>query len=234
MEKQTDVPLDPVEVRILGVLIEKQMATPDYYPLSLNAMCNACNQRSNREPVMNLDEASVQQAVDRLRNRRLVWQIRTHGSRIAKYRHNLEDVADFSDRELAVLCVLFLRGPQTAGELRQRTVRLAEFHALPAVEHTLQKLAGREEGPFAVQLARRPGQKESRWAHLFAAVEETDAVFDPSAATEEIVLPESGDPVRDPSPVPGRLEILETRVAELETELSDLKAAFLAFRTQFE
>ena len=149
MEKLTDHPLDPVEVRILGVLIEKQMATPDYYPLSLNAVCTACNQRSNREPVMDLDEAAVQAAVDRLRNRRLVWQIRTHGSRIPKYRHNLEEVADFSDREMAVLCVLFLRGPQTAGELRQRTVRLAEFHALPAVEHTLQKLAGREEGPFA-------------------------------------------------------------------------------------
>lgn len=234
MEKQTDVPLDPVELRILGVLIEKQMATPDYYPLSLNAMSNACNQKSNREPVMNLDEASVQQAVDRLRNRRLVWQIRTHGSRIAKYRHNLKDVADFSDRELAVLCLLFLRGPQTAGELRQRTVRLAEFHALPAVEHTLQKLAGREEGPFVVQLARRPGQKENRWAHLFAAVDETDAVFDPSARAEEIVPIEEGDTGRDPISGPGRLEILETRVAELETELSDLKAAFLAFRSQLE
>lgn len=230
MEKLTDHPLDPVEVRILGVLIEKQMATPDYYPLSLNAVCTACNQRSNREPVMDLDEAEVQAAVDRLRNRRLVWQIRTHGSRIPKYRHNLEEVADFSDRERAVLCVLFLRGPQTAGELRQRTVRLAEFHALPAVEHTLQKLAGREEGPFAVQLARRPGQKENRWAHLFAGVEETDAVFDPASPAEEIVPSEGGDARRDPD----RIEILETRVAELEAELSDLKAAFLAFRTQFE
>lgn len=230
MEKLTDHPLDPVEVRILGVLIEKQMATPDYYPLSLNAVCTACNQRSNREPVMDLDEAAVQAAVDRLRNRRLVWQIRTHGSRIPKYRHNLEEVADFSDREMAVLCVLFLRGPQTAGELRQRTVRLAEFHALPAVEHTLQKLAGREEGPFAVQLPRRPGQKENRWAHLFAAVEETDAVLDAAPPAEERVPPEGGDALRDPD----RIEILEDRVADLEAELSDLRAAFLAFRTQFE
>lgn len=226
--------LDPVEIRILGVLIEKQMATPDYYPLTLNAMINACNQKSNREPVMNLDEPTVQQAVDQLRNRRLVWQIRTHGSRIPKYRHNMEDVAGFSDRELAVLCVLFLRGPQTAGELRQRTVRLAEFHALPAVEHTLQKLAGREEGPFAVQLSRRPGQKENRWAHLFAEVDDTDAVFDPSAMAEEVIPPGSGDETLDPSPETERLEVLEARVDELEAALTDLKAAFAAFREQFE
>lgn len=221
--------LDPVEIRILGVLIEKQMATPDYYPLTLNALITACNQKTNREPVMALDEETVQEAVDRLRNRRLVWQIRTHGSRIPKYRHNMEDVADFSDRELAVLCVLFLRGPQTAGELRQRTARLAEFHALPAVEHSLQKLAGREEGPFAKQLSRRPGQKENRWAHLFAEVDDTDGAFDfPPEGGEFVPPPDTGDAD------PGRLELLEARVAELEAELNDLKAAFLSFRDQFE
>lgn len=222
--------LDPVELRILGVLIEKQMATPDYYPLTLNAMINACNQKTNREPVMNLDETTVQEAVDRLRNQRLVWQIRTHGSRIPKYRHNMEDVAQFSDRELAVLCVLFLRGPQTAGELRQRTVRLAEFHALPAVEHTLQKLAEREDEPFVMQLARRPGQKENRYIHLFANVEDTGAVFDPLESGEEIIPPKTGETI----PKAGRMDILETRMTELETELNDLKAAFAAFKDQFE
>ena len=222
--------LDPVELRILGVLIEKQMTTPDYYPLTLNAMINARNQKTNREPVMNLDDTTVQGAVDRLRDRRLVWQVRTHGSRIPKYRHNMEDVAEFSDRELAVLCVLFLRGPQTAGELRQRTVRLAEFHALPAVEHTLQKLAEREEAPFVTQLARRPGQKENRYIHLFADVEDTDAVFDPMETGEEIIPPETGET----APTIGRLDMLEARVTELEAELNDLKAAFAAFKDQFE
>ena len=121
--------LTPVEARILGVLIEKQMSTPDYYPMTLNAVVTACNQKTNRAPVMDLDEPEVREGLDRLRQRRLVWQVKTQGSRVPKYEHNMGAAAEFSERELGLLCELLLRGPQTPGELRARSSRLVEFHA---------------------------------------------------------------------------------------------------------
>jgi hypothetical protein len=220
-----EISLDAIETRIIGVLIEKQMATPDYYPLTLNALVNACNQTTNREPVMDLAESDVEDALTRLRNRRLVWQVKAQGSRALKYEHNMKDVADFSDRELGILGVLLLRGSQTAGELRSRTTRLAEFHGLAAVEHTLHKLIDHEKGPFVHRIDRRPGQKEDRYRHLFSAAPE---------ASDDRDIPETEPrslPVRSEL---GTLDDLEKKVDDLHQELEDLKAQFEEFKRQFE
>jgi hypothetical protein len=220
-----EIKLDAIETRIIGVLIEKQMATPDYYPLTLNALVNACNQKTNREPVMDLAESDVEDALTRLRNRRLVWQVKAQGSRALKYEHNMKDVADFSDRELGILGVLLLRGSQTAGELRSRTTRLAEFHGLAAVEHTLHKLIDHEKGPFVHRIDRRPGQKEDRYRHLFSAAPE---------ASDDRDIPETEPrslPVRSEL---GTLDDLEKKVDDLHQELEDLKAQFEEFKRQFE
>lgn len=221
-----DMALNAIETRILGVLIEKQMATPDYYPLTLNALVNACNQTTNRDPVMSLDQGAVEEALARLRNDRLVLQVKAQGSRALKYEHNMKDVAFFSDREVAILCVLLLRGPQTAGELRSRTGRLAEFHGLAAVEHTLQKLANHESGSFVQRLARRPGHKENRYAHLFgeAAPEFDEDAESPATMPME---PEAGADH-------DRVELLEKKVNDLHAELDELKAQFFEFKRQFE
>ncbi len=208
-----DMVLNAIEIRILGVLIEKQMATPDHYPLTLNALVNACNQTTNRDPVMRLDKVAVEESLTRLRNDRLVFQVKAQRSRALKYEHNMKDVADFSDRELGILCVLLLRGPQTVGELRSRTGRLAEFHGLAAVEHTLKKLANHESDSFVQRLARRPGHKENRYAHLFG---------------EMVQQTEEDGPDDD------RVELLEKRVKDLRAELDDLKAQIYAFKRQFE
>ncbi|MCP4111170.1 MAG: DUF480 domain-containing protein [Desulfobacteraceae bacterium] len=208
--------LNPVEIRILGVLIEKQMSTPDYYPMTLNALINACNQKTNRDPVMNLDEAAVEKALDSLRSQRLVWQVKVQGSRALKYEHNIKAIAEFSDSEIAILCELLLRGSQTGGELRSRTVRLTEFPGLSAVEHTLQKLIDHEKGPFAIKLPRAPGQKENRYAHLFS---------EEDYSQELSPIPEVKD---------DRIGILEKKVDDLNDELNDLREQFFEFKKQFE
>ncbi len=223
--------LDPVEARVLGSLIEKEMTTPEYYPLSLNALVNACNQKTNREPVMDLSEDDVEEALETLRARRLVWQVKTQGSRVVKYEQNLKQIADFSKSETAILCMLLLRGPQTAGELRTRTNRLIEFHGLPAVEHTLQNLAEHEKGPFAVQLPLRPGQKEKRYAHLFFEPEESDAAFRPPPAHDSALETETATGRANRS---DRLEALEKKVENLSRELEELKRRFVEFEKQFE
>jgi uncharacterized protein YceH (UPF0502 family) len=219
-----EISLDPVEVRILGALIEKQMATPDYYPLTLNALVAACNQKTNRDPVMTLDEAAVIRGLDGLRRRRLVWQVKTQGSRVPKYEHNLKDTADFSVSELALLCELLLRGPQTAGELRARSARLVEFGGLAAVDHTLQKLYAHEQGPFVVELPRRPGHKENRFAHCFCPL-------DPGAETAE---PSPGAAPGPDGAASERIAALEMAVAGLRQALDDLRAEFLEFKGKFE
>lgn len=218
------ISLDPVEARILGALIEKQMATPDYYPLTLNALVAACNQKTNRDPVMALDEAAVIRGLDGLRRRRLVWQVKTQGSRAPKYEHNLKDTADFSASELALLCELLLRGPQTAGELRGRSARLLEFGGLAAVEHTLQKLIAHERGPFVAELPRRPGHKENRFAHCFGPLE-------PEAGSAE---PASAAAPGPEAPSAEGIAALEQAVADLRQALEDLRAEFLEFKRKFE
>ncbi len=217
--------LNATESRVLGVLIEKQMSTPDYYPLTLNSLVNACNQKSNRNPVMMLDENEVVQALDSLRTQHLVWQVKTDGSRMPKFEHNMKDVAEFPPRELAVLCELLLRGPQTGGELRSRTTRLTEFHGLAAVEHTLQKLAEHEKGPFVIKLSRQPGHKENRYAQLFFLENPTD-----TAEQSPSIQPALPDTAVENE----RIGVLEDRVKDLADELQELKVQFVEFKKQFD
>src|ERR1043165_7733433 len=155
-------PLDPVELRILGSLMEKQLSTPEYYPLTLNALVAAANQKSNREPVMELGEDELSRALDRLQDEKLVWKVL--GGRATRYDHNLDPVWHLNRKEKALLTLLFLRGPQTSGEMRGRSDRLQTFDSVTEVEETLREMAAHSE-PLVRQLPRRPGQKEERWAH---------------------------------------------------------------------
>src|ERR1700732_4295498 len=162
-----DLRLTENEVRVLGSLMEKDITTPEYYPLSLNALVNACNQKSNRDPVMQLDEGAVRSALDGLQQQRMAGPARGADSRVTKYEQRLQEVFNFMRPEIAVLCVLLLRGPQTPGELRGRTERMHRFEALDDVQSALQKLVQRDP-PLVKVLPRQPGTKESRWMHLMA------------------------------------------------------------------
>ena len=207
------------ETRAIGCLIEKEITTPDQYPLSLNALTNACNQKSNRDPVLDLDEATVQQTVDQLAKKRLVSEQSGYGSRVPKFQHLFCNTAfgtlKFSPQELAIVCELFLRGPQMPGELRSRAGRLCRFSDVTEVEAVLAGLASREDGPFVIRLARQPGRRESRYAHLFsgevAGREESDA----GEGSADLV--EKADAGGE------RLSQLEQRVAELEADVAELK-----------
>jgi uncharacterized protein YceH (UPF0502 family) len=213
--------LNDVEARVLGALVEKDITTPDYYPLSLNALVNACNQKNNRDPVMNLDENQVRDALARLQEMNLAGPASGADSRVTKYEHRLQDVFNFSRGETAVLCVLLLRGPQTQGELRGRTERLHRFEDLEAVQAALQHLM-RREPPLAVMLPRQPGTKESRYAHLLSG-----EISGASAAPRAMTAPaDHGNN--------DRVSRLEEQVAILQRELSDLKQVVETFRKQFE
>ncbi|PAW67628.1 MAG: hypothetical protein B9S34_04990 [Opitutia bacterium Tous-C1TDCM] len=220
-------PLDPVAVRVLGALVEKQLTTPDYYPLTLNALVNACNQLSNREPVMDLDETAVLRAIGVLREHRLATLFTGAESRVAKYKHTLTDALLLTPGEVALLCVLFLRGPQTLGELRPRTERIFRFDTLPETEAALAVLAERQPQPLVAKLPRAPGTKESRYAHLFGGPVE---VVDSRSAPAPAAL------IASPlAPVPAaadRLARLETEAVALRAELAELKAEFARFRAQ--
>ncbi len=212
-----DIILTPVEARVLGSLIEKEITTPDYYPLSLNALISACNQKSNRNPVMDLDGEVIMRANDRLRNKKLVVQTYTEGSRVLKYAQNIGSMFNFSPRELGTLCVLLLRGPQTVGEIRSRTARLAKFNSLAEVGQTLQQLMDREDGPFVVKLARQVGRKENRYAHLFCGEVRVD---------EERRTPPLEATTLEASARNERIKKLEQKVADLRTELDEFKQQF--------
>lgn len=201
--------LDPVEVRVLGALMEKQLSTPEYYPLTLNALLAACNQKSNREPVMELSEQEINRALDRLQDEKLVWRVL--GGRAVRFDHNLDNVWHINRREKALLTMLFLRGPQTSGELRGRSDRLQSFDTVAEVEETLRDMSAHSE-PLVRELPRRPGQKEERWAHTTGgAIVET--------APEVSEAPE----VRG-EPLTVRVQRLEDQVATLTTALNELKA----------
>jgi uncharacterized protein len=159
--------LSPIAARVLGSLVEKEITTPEYYPLSLNALANACNQKNNREPVMNLDEDQIRQALHQLEDDGLAGPARGTDSRVAKYEHRMQEVFNFTRGEIAVVCVLLLRGPQTPGELRGRSERMHRFEELSDVQSTLQRLMQREP-PLVKVLQRQPGTKEARYAHLFS------------------------------------------------------------------
>ena len=215
--------LTEVETRVLGSLIEKDITTPDYYPLSLNALVNACNQKNNREPVMTLDEAAVREALSTLQEKRLAGPAGGADSRVTKYEHRLQEAFNFDRREIAVICVLLLRGPQTPGELRGRTDRMYHFEALEDVVSTLDRLAHREP-PLSAVLPRQPGTKESRYMHLFSgeAPAVTDVVRSSTPATA------SGGSTAE------RMAKLEEEVAALRAELAEMQQQLAAFRKQFE
>ncbi len=206
--------LTQVEARVLGALIEKEITTPDYYPLSLNALINACNQTSNREPVTTLDEDAVRQALHTLQEKDMARPAGNTDSRVAKFEHHLESF-NFGRREIAVLCVLLLRGPQTPGELRGRTDRLYHFDELSDVQSTLQKLSQREP-PLVAVLPRRPGTKEARYTHLLCG----DA--DSTSSTEALERPRSSSQAGLPAQIE-RITRLEEQVAALQSEVALLR-----------
>jgi uncharacterized protein len=221
-QKSMDIRLTETEVRVLGSLIEKDITTPEYYPLSLNALLNACNQKSNRDPVMQLDEDAVRDALDGLQQQRMAGPARGADSRVTKYEQRLQEVFNFTRPEIAVLCVLLLRGPQTPGELRGRAERLHRFEALEDVQSALQKLMQREP-PLAKVLPRQPGTKESRYAHLLAGdVVEAEVPVHVGAGSEHN------------SAGAERIARLEAEVAELRREVSDVKDQLAKFQKQFE
>lgn len=221
-----DLELTPIEVRVLGCLIEKERTTPDYYPLTLNALTNACNQKSNRDPVMMLMEKSIVRTLDTLRmDHQLAVQVTSTESRVPKYRHCIRERWTLSPAELALLCELFLRGPQTPGDLRARSARLHPFADRDEVEATLQQLAQREDGPFVQKLPRVPGKREQRWAHLFSGVPEMDE------EAPELRL----EPVRiELEAEDKRIAELESAVAELREQMSQLQAELVELKSLFE
>jgi uncharacterized protein YceH (UPF0502 family) len=213
-----NIDLTLYETRVIGALIEKEITTPEQYPLSLNALINACNQKSNREPVLDMSEGIVQETVDELIKKHLISAQTGYGSRVSKFQHRFCNtnfgVLKFSEQELGIVCALFLRGPQTPGELRTHTNRLCSFNDMQQVENTLKQLMEREDGPFVARLAREPGRRESRYMHLFSG-DAPDLV-----AVESL----SGDAVSF-SPNTERLAQLELRVDGLEQEIEQLKDA---------
>lgn len=212
-----DIRLTPHEARVIGCLLEKQRTTPEHYPLSLNALTNACNQKSNRDPVLALDEATVQDTVDTLVKKHLVSEKSGFSSRVTKYQHRFCNTdfgtLKFSGQELGIVCVLLLRGPQTPGELRTRTERLCRFRDIHEVESTLDQLMQRDDGPFVMKLAREPGKREARFAHLFAGEPELH-----EAAASADAVPAGAGTEAD------RIEQLEQMVSALRDELAILKA----------
>jgi hypothetical protein len=215
--------LTPIEARILGCLIEKERTVPESYPLTLNSLITACNQTTNREPVTAYDESAVDAGISSLREKKLATVVFGAGSRVQKYRHNLPDHFELDRRDIAVLCVLMLRGPQTAGELRARTERLFHFATLPELEECL---AGLERGdaPLIKLLPQMPGQKERRYVELFSA--------EPPGGWEQAAAPVAapGRAARED----GRIEALEASVAALREEVASLREQLTQFRKQFE
>lgn len=214
--------LTDVEIRVLGALIEKQVTTPEYYPLSLNALTLACNQKNNRNPVTAFDEATVMSAVEDLREKNLTYVFYGSNSRVPKYKHVMPEVLHLSPQEVALMCVLMLRGPQTLGELKDRGARLYEFQSLEEVETTLNSLATRDPDKLVVRLPRQPGQKEARFAHLLAGEVAIDSL--PEPRTQAAVAERSSD----------RVSRLESEIETLKQGYEELRAQFETFKRQFE
>jgi uncharacterized protein YceH (UPF0502 family) len=215
-----NIVLNAAEARVLGSLVEKDITTPDYYPLSLNALINACNQKNNREPVTNFDEETVRLALRNLSDKQLAGMARGAEGRVAKYEHRLQEVYNFTRPETAILCVLLLRGPQTPGELRGRGERMHRFEDLDEVLSGLQQLM-RREPPLAKPLGRRPGTKEIRYAHLLSG--DVEAWEPPAEMASSGVTDENE-----------RVAHLEAQVSALQSEVAELKQQMAEFRKQFE
>jgi len=225
--------LTDIETRVLGSLIEKDITTPDYYPLSLNALVNACNQKNNRDPVMMLDESSVRQALTTLQEKRMAGPAGGADSRVPKYEHRLQEVFNFDRREVAIVCVLLLRGAQTPGELRGRADRMYHFETLEDVVATLDRLAQRDP-PLTCILARQPGTKEYRYMHLFSGEPLEPTVSRASLERESADGPLNPTSAYSVPPPAARLAHLEEEVAKLRAELSDVQQQLASFRKQFE
>jgi uncharacterized protein YceH (UPF0502 family) len=215
-------PLTETEVRILGSLVEKQLTTPEYYPLTLNALVAACNQKSNRDPVVAYDETIVTAALESLRERNLAYVFYGAGSRVVKYKHMLPSVYELDPAETAAVAVLMLRGPPTLGEIKERSGRLHDFSGLGEVQQVLDALSTRDE-PLVVRLERQPGQKDARYAHLLAGPVDASAAV--AASTRHASVAGAANE---------KIEQLETEIAELRAELAAFRLMFDEFRKQFE
>ena len=215
--------LHPVEVRVLGALMEKEVTTPEYYPLSLNALVNACNQKSNRDPVVHYDEAMVEHALATLREKGLTLAISGAGSRVQKYGHRIAEKLNLGRREAAILCELMIRGPQTLGELRTHCERMHPFDDLAEVESVIERLP-----ELIVKLSRRPGEKEVRYAHLLSG---TPAIPE---AQGDTIQPRAGRMDSDRAERPDRIAALEAEIAQLRDDIENLKEQFAGFKRQFE
>jgi uncharacterized protein len=225
--------LTEIETRVLGSLIEKDITTPDYYPLSLNALVNACNQKNNRDPVMTLNESAVREALTSLQEKRMAGPAGGADSRVTKYEHRLQEVFNFDRREIAIVCVLLLRGPQTPGELRGRTERMYHFDALEDVVSTLDRLAQREV-PLVCILARQPGTKEYRYMHLFSG-EPLEPTVSRAAMERESSASATTEASPYAAPPPAqRLAVLEEEVSRLRADLTEVRQQLATFRKQFE
>lgn len=216
-----DIVLDETETRILGSLIEKEITTPEYYPLSLNSLTNACNQKSNRNPVAAYEEAAVEQGLERLQSKGLVRKTFSAGSRVQKYLHLLFDRFDLSKQETAALCELMLRGPQTAGELRSRADRMAAFESLEKMDETLRGLMEHDPA-LVIQLPREAGRKERRFMHLLSGEQYTTGAAEPG-----------GDSSSQAISTAERITGMEEEIEKLRSEIKELKEAFAEFKSQF-
>jgi hypothetical protein len=218
------IQLTPIQARIMGVLLEKEVTTPDQYPLSLNGLTLGCNQKSNRDPVMNLSESEVQNGLDELRDKKLIFEHTGTGSRVVKYKHRFCNTQfsdlKFSRQQLAIICVMLLRGPQTPGELRTRTNRLAEFENVDEVEATLNKLQQLNDQQLVVKLDREPGKRDTRYAHLFSGDEGLQVTSQTPAKTA--TTSSTQDSTFSPKALE-RITLLEQQVAELTSQLTELK-----------
>lgn len=215
--------LSDIEVRVLGALIEKEITTPEYYPLTVKSLTSACNQKSNRNPIVDYDERTVFRTLDSLREKKLALLVHAAGARVPKYEHRFNERFDFDSGQTAIMCLLMLRGPQTAGELRSRSGRLYEFDSVNEVEEKLNLSA--EDGPFVVRLPVLPGKKEPRWMHLFSGEPDEELLEEHSPVQEVRVNVDAENE---------RIRELEEEVAELRRELNELGESFTEFRRQFD
>jgi len=216
--------LNEVETRVLGSLIEKQITTPEYYPLTLNALTAACNQKNNRSPVTSFSESAVDEALYALREKNLAYVFHGSTSRVPKYKHVAPEVMHLSPAEVAAMCVLMLSGPQTVGEIRTRGSRLYDFTGLEEVEETLRGLAAREDEPLVMKLPRQSGQKDARFVHLLSGQPDVEAISE--AAPAERISRRAADN--------DRVAVLEQQVETLTQQVTGLAAQFDAFKKQFE
>ncbi len=207
------------EIRIIGSLIEKELTTPEYYPLTVNALKNACNQKSNREPVVSFDEKTIEAMLDKLRDKALVRRVTGSDIRVPKYRQNFTEEMKFSSEEIAVMCVLMLRGPQTPGEIKSRSGRMFNFESLAQLDGVLQSLTNREK-PLIIKLPRQTGMKESRYAHLLSGMPDFESLNNNTPAAVPVDA--------------GKIAELEEQVDILRGELQELKQQFSRFKQQFE